>query len=250
MSWIEMREVWKSYGRREAVRGVSLAIERGEILGLLGPNGAGKSTLVGMLSGFLSPSTGEILWEGRALATRLPAWRRALGMVLEDLSLFEFLTVEENIRFVARLAGIDDAESDRRCSELLAFLDMEDHAGTPAVEASQGTRVKLAFALAIVARPRILLLDEALNGIDALTASRLASLLRRLATAGASIVISSHALDTVQNLADRFVIIHRGKVVSDSPMTAIRASGQRLEDVYTSIVSEGRVLPGLTWAIS
>src|SRR5882724_8024369 len=111
-TFLELRGLEKSYGRREAVRGISFSVGRGEILGLLGPNGAGKSTLIGMVSGFITPRAGEILWEGQPIAARLPAWRRSIGVVLEDLSLFELLTVEENIRYVAGLAGVEKAEAE------------------------------------------------------------------------------------------------------------------------------------------
>jgi ABC-2 type transport system ATP-binding protein len=247
--WLELRGLAKRYGSREAVRGISLSLARGEIVGLLGPNGAGKSTLIGMLTGLLSPSEGEVLWEGLPIGGRMAEWRRSMGVVLEDLSLFEFLTVEENIRFVGQLAGLAADEVDRRCSDLLTFLDMDAHAGTPAVEASQGTRRKLAFALAVLRSPRVLLLDEALNGVDALTASRLKALLRRLAAAGVTVILSSHALDAMEGLVDRCIIVHQGKAALDSTMSALRDSGRSLEQVYTSIISTGQEVPVLSWAV-
>ncbi len=246
--WLELRDLRRSYGGREAVRGVSFALARGEIVGLLGPNGAGKSTLIGLLTGLLAPSAGEILWEGRPLSSRAAEWRRAIGVVLEDLSLFEYLTVEENLRFVAALAGLPGPEAERRCSDLLAFLDMEGHAGTPAAGASQGTRRKLAFGLAVLSSPRVLLLDEALNGVDALTVVHLKALLRRLAAAGTTIVLSSHALDSVETLADRCIIVHQGRVVRDAGMKELVGSGRSLDQVYASAVSKGQDVPALSWA--
>ena len=247
-TFLEMRGLAKSYGRREAVRGISLSIGRGEILGLLGPNGAGKSTLIGMVSGFITPSAGAILWEGQPIGARLPAWRRSIGVVQEDLSLFELLTVEENIRYVAGLAGVEQHEADRRRADLLAFLDLDEHADTPAIEASQGTRQKLAIALAILTAPRLLLLDEALNGVDALTVSRLKTLFRRLADAGVTVVVSSHVLDALETLVHRCIIVHEGKAILDAPLAELRKSGRSLEDVYTSAVGGGRREPEMAWA--
>lgn len=247
-TFLELRGLAKSYGRREAVRGISLSIGRGEIVGLLGPNGAGKSTLIGMLTGFISPSAGEILWDGQPIGKRLPAWRRSIGVVLEDLSLFELLTVEENIRYVAGLAGIEEQETARRRADLLAFLDLEPHADTPAIEASQGTRQKLALALALLSAPRLLLLDEALNGVDALTVSRLKTLFRSLADAGVTVVVSSHVLDALETLVHRCVIVHEGKAVLDAPLAELRKSGRSLEEVYTSVVGGGRQEPEMAWA--
>jgi ABC-2 type transport system ATP-binding protein len=245
-TFLELRGLAKSYGHRDAVRGISLSIRRGEILGLLGPNGAGKSTLIGMLSGFVSPSAGEILWDGQPVHARLAAWRRSLGVVLEDLSLFELLTVEENIRCVAGLAGLPEAEADRRRADLLAFLDLEAHADTPAIEASQGTRQKLAVGLALLCSPRLLLLDEALNGVDALTVSRLKALLRRLADGGVTVIVSSHVLDALETLVHRCVIVHQGRAVLDASLAALRESGRSLEQVYTSAVGGDQREP--TWA--
>jgi ABC-2 type transport system ATP-binding protein len=244
---VELRALGKRYGRREAVRDISLSLHRGEIVGLLGPNGAGKSTLIGMLTGLLAPSAGEILWEGRRITECRAAWRRTLGVVLEDLSLFEYLTVRENIELVATLYGLPAAEISARSASLLDFLDLEPHAGTPAAEASQGTRRKLAFALAILHAPRILLLDEALNGIDALTAARIKGLLRRAAASGVTVVLSSHVLDAVESVVDRCVIVHRGVVVLDAPMVEIRAGGRTLEQVYTAAVAGDAPAVVLPW---
>ncbi len=195
--FIALASLAKSYGSHPAVRGISLAIPRGEILGLLGPNGAGKSTTIAMLTGLLTPSSGEILWEGSSIASRMREWRRSLGVVLEDLSLFEYLSVREHLLLTARLAGLDEGEALRRAAELLEFFQLDDFGETLASEASQGTRKKLAFALGLVHAPRILLLDEALNGIDAVVVSRIKLLLRRLAARGVTIIMSSHVLDSV-----------------------------------------------------
>ena len=246
-SWLELRGLAKQYGAREAVKGISLTFDRGQIVGLLGPNGAGKSTLIGMLTGLLAPSAGEILWEGRPITAQRGTWRRALGVVLEDLSLFEYLTVAENMRFVGRLYGLAAAEAERRAAELLAFLDLADHADTPASEASQGTRRKLAFALAVLHGPRILLLDESLNGVDALTAARIKGLLRRTAAGGVTVILSSHVLDSLEGIVERCIIVHRGIVALDTSMGAVRASGRTLEHVYTSVISGAREAPALSW---
>ena len=159
-----------------------LSIGRGEIVGFWS-DGAGKSTTIAMLTGLLTPSRGEILWEGNSIFGRMREWRRALGVVLEDVSLFEYLSVREHLHLTARLAGLDEI-SGRRAGELIDLFQLRGFEETLASEASQGTRKKLAFALSLVHSPRILLLDEALNGIDAVTVSRIKGLLRRLARWG------------------------------------------------------------------
>ena len=112
--FIALESLSKSYGRHPAVRDISLIIPRGGIVGLLGPNGAGKSTTIAMLTGLLTPSSGGILWEGSSIFARMREWRHALGVVLEDLSLFEYLSVREHLHLTARLAGLDEKETVRR----------------------------------------------------------------------------------------------------------------------------------------
>ena len=245
---IELRELARSYGKREAVRGLSLCIEEGEIVGLLGPNGAGKSTTISMLTGLLSPSAGEILWKGRSIFTQMPAWRRGLGVVLEDLSLFEYLSVSEHLHLLGRLSGLDPVESDRRAAELLTFFELGQFADTLAAEASHGTRKKLAFALGLIHSPRVLLLDEALNGIDAVTVSSIKALLKKLAGSGVTIILSSHVLDSAETVISRCVIVNQGRIALDSPIEAIRATGKSLEEVYTdTLLGPGRAPPELSW---
>jgi ABC-2 type transport system ATP-binding protein len=246
---LELKALAKSYGRTEAVRGISVAFRGGEIAGLLGPNGAGKSTTISMLAGLLSPSSGDILLDGASVLGRLPGWRRQVGVVLEELALFEYLTVEEHLALMGRLYGLSAAETGRRAGELLEFFQLGPFAATVAREASHGTRKKLAFALALLHSPRLLLLDEALNGIDAVVVRDIKLLLARLAGRGAIVLISSHVLDAVETLVDRSLIIAGGAIVRDDPIGAVRASGRTLEELYTATVRPGgQPAPDLAWA--
>ena len=245
--FIALKSLSKSYGRHPAVRDISLDIPCGEIVGLLGPNGAGKSTTIAMLTGLLTPSSGAILWEDSSIFTRMREWRRVLGVVLEDLSLFEYLSVREHLYLTARLAGLDEKETIQRAAELIEFFQLEGFQETLASEASQGTRKKLAFALGLIHAPRILLLDEAFNGIDAVTVSRIKDLLRRLARRGMTIILSSHVLDAVETIINRCVIMDGGSVALDTRIDAIRASGRSLEQVYTSTLGAREVAPVLSW---
>jgi ABC-2 type transport system ATP-binding protein len=246
---VELRDLAKNYGKIAAVRGISLRIRAGEIVGLLGPNGAGKSTTISMLAGLLTPTSGDILLDGLSVLGRLPAWRKSIGVVLEELALFEYLSVREHLSFVGRLYGLSPAETGRRAAELLDFFQLEPFAETVAIEASQGTRKKLAFALALIHSPRLLLLDEALNGIDAVVVRDIKELLRRLSARGTAVVLSSHVLEAAETLVSRSVIVAEGCIVRDDPIDAIRASGKSLEELYTETVRGGGApAPALSWA--
>ncbi len=246
-SHLELRGLCKSYGRREAVRELSLSVRPGEVVGLLGPNGAGKSTTIAMLTGFLTPTDGDILWDGRSIFSQLPQWRKQIGVVLEDLSLL-YLTVREHLLLVGQLAGFGLRETEKRTEELLTFFQLDEHAGTVAAEASHGTRKKLAFALALIHSPRVLLLDEATNGIDAVTVSRIKALLKKLASNGTAIILSSHVLDSIESIIGRCVILTNGRISLDTPLAEIRGSGRSLEEVYTTtLLGSDRVKPELSW---
>jgi ABC-2 type transport system ATP-binding protein len=248
-SILQLRDLAKSYGSRAAVRGISLQVRRGEIVGLLGPNGAGKSTTINMLTGFLKPTSGEILWEGRPILENKAQWRRSIGVVLEELSLFEYLGVREHFSLLGRLYGLSAEETAKRTNGLLEFFHLEESADTVAREASQGTRKKLAFGLSLIHSPRLLLLDEALNGIDAIVVKDVKELLRMMAHQGTTIILSSHVLDSAETLIDRCVIINSGVVALDQSMEEITASGLGLEDVFARTVSgpetRARELPWL-----
>ena len=148
---------------------------------------------------------------------------------------------------ISRLGWRDWTKKNRPGGELIDLFQLRGFEETLASEASQGTRKKLAFALSLVHSPRILLLDEALNGIDAVTVSRIKGLLRRLAQRGMTIIISSHVLDSVETIIDRCVIVDAGRVALDTPMEAIRASGRSLEQVYTRTIGVPDAVPVLSW---
>jgi ABC-2 type transport system ATP-binding protein len=246
---LELRGISKDYGQTHAVAGISLSVPRGEILGLLGPNGAGKSTTMRTMAGLSSPTSGEILWEGNPLAGREKEWKRSLGVVLEELSLFEHLTVREHLLLMGRLYGLGPDPAVARTDELLDFLQLEEFSDTVAGGASQGTRKKLAFGLALLHSPRTLLLDEAFNGIDAVVVKDLKDLLRGLAGRGVTIILSSHVLDAAETLIDRCVILNHGKIERNEPMERIRAAGRSLEQAYVETV-RGHARPAreLSWA--
>jgi ABC-2 type transport system ATP-binding protein len=234
--YIELRDLAKSFAKREAVRGISARFAKGEIIGLLGPNGAGKSTTMTMLAGLTRPTSGDILWEGRSIAANLRQWRRRIGIVLEELSLFEYLGVREHLTLVGRLSGLSQKEAGKRTDELSALFQLGPAADTIASEASHGTRKKLALALSLIHDPDVLLLDEALNGIDAVSARDAKDLLRRLARSGRTIILSSHVLDAIEPLIDRCLIVEEGRIVRDDSMGRIRESGKSLEQTYVEAI--------------
>jgi ABC-2 type transport system ATP-binding protein len=239
---IEASNLVKAYPSKTAVADLSLRVRPGVFYGFLGPNGAGKSTTLRMLTGLLRPTSGQIAIFGTSLAEDPLAVKSMIGLVPDDLPLFERLTGEETLHFTARIYGLSKAEAAARASELVAYFDLEDARGRFVMEYSLGMKKKLALAAALIHRPRLLFLDEALNGVDPVSVKSIADLLRALVASGTTIFFTTHVLDVAERLCDEVGVIHDGKLVASGTLDEIRAMRKmgddaRLEDVFLQVVN-------------
>lgn len=210
---LEVRGVGKSYGSVRALEDVGLRIEAGEIFGLLGPNGAGKTTLLSILAGLLAPDQGTILLEGEPFRASHDQ-RRHLGLVPQDLALYGELTGRENLRFIGSLYGMGRREQDRRAADLLEAMGLTDVADRRAATYSGGMKRRLNLGLALMHRPRLVLLDEPTVGVDPQTRVHLFEGIRRLREEGTTILYSSHYMEEVQALCPRLAILDRGRLIA------------------------------------
>ena len=231
---------------------LSFEVPRGRFFGFLGPNGAGKSTTIKMLTGLLRPTQGEIAIEGLSVEEDLLAVKRIIGVLPEELPLYERLTGEEYLHFAGRMYGLGRAETRRRTEELLDFLSLAEDRGKLVVDYSQGMRKKLALAAALIHNPQVLFLDEPLNGIDPVSGRVVTDLLRRLAQKGVTLFFTSHVLDVVERLCDEVAIIDRGRLVAQGTLDQIRAQREvgadaSLEDVFLKLVSAEVRREDLSW---
>ncbi len=242
----------KLFRGQPAVDGVSFRVRRGRFFGFLGPNGAGKSTTIRMLTGLLRPTAGDALIEGVRLSADLLGVKRRIGVVTEELPLYERLTGEEHLLFAARMHGLSRAEARRRATELLEFLSLDGERGKLVIDYSQGMRKKLALACALVHGPSVLFLDEPLNGIDPVSGRVVSDLLRRLTVRGVTVFFTSHVLDVVERLCDEVTVIDRGRIVAQGTLDEIRAQralggGATLEDVFLKLVQADVRREDLSW---
>jgi ABC-2 type transport system ATP-binding protein len=242
----------RQFRRQLAVDHVSFRVARGRFFGFLGPNGAGKSTTIRMLTGLLRPSSGDAVIEGARLSGDLLDLKRKIGVLLEELPLYERLTGEEHLLFAARMHGLAAPEARRRTQELLEFLSLADERGKLVVDYSQGMRKKLALACALVHGPSVLFLDEPLNGIDPVSGRVVMDLLRRLTARGVTLFFTSHVLDVVERLCDEVAVIDRGRIVAQGTLAEIRAQRElagdaSLEDVFLKLVSADVTREDLSW---
>ncbi|MFP2927119.1 ATP-binding cassette domain-containing protein [Pyxidicoccus sp. 3LG] len=235
---IEAKNLHKRFGAVTAVEDVSFTAEDGVITGLLGPNGAGKTTTLRMLYTLVRPDRGTARVDGVDVVERPEDARRALGVLPDARGLYPRLTAREHARYYGELHGLSGAALDRRVDELLELLDMKDIADRRTEGFSQGQRVKVALARALVHGPRNVLLDEPTNGLDVMSTRAVRTLLRRLKAEGRCVVFSSHVMQEVAALCDRIVVVAHGRVVADGTPDALRAATGKdsLEEAFVATI--------------
>jgi ABC-2 type transport system ATP-binding protein len=239
----------KQFGDKVAVEDLSFQVQPGTFFGFLGPNGAGKSTTMQMLAGLMRPTRGSIRIAGLDVAREPLTVKGLLGIVPEELPLYDRLTGEEYLDLAARLYGLSRSAGRQRAEELLQFLDLAQSRATLVADYSMGMKKKLALAAALIHDPQLLLLDEPLNGVDPISARVVSDLLRKLAARGTTVFFTSHVLDVVERLCDEVGIIHQGRLVAQGTIAAIRASQDdaRLEDAFLALVSADVSRGDLSW---
>jgi ABC-2 type transport system ATP-binding protein len=221
-----------------AVSELDLTVARGQFFGFLGPNGAGKSTTIKMLTGLLAPTAGRIRILGLDLEEQPVEVKRQIGVVPEGLALFERLTGPEYLQFVGRMYGLDRRTAAERTAELLEFMQLADRSRSLIAEYSHGMQKKLALAAAVIHGPRVLFLDEPFEGVDAIAAGTLKTMLSRMTARGATIFLTSHVLEIVERLCSHVGIIHRGRLVAQGSIEELRAG------VESRVVASGAAAAG------
>jgi len=213
-------------GQINAVDRIDLTVEPGQFFGFLGPNGAGKSTTIKMLTGLLAPSSGSIQILGEDLLANPVEVKRHIGVVPEGMALFGKLTASEYLQFVGRMYGLDKATTQQRTVELLEFMGLANEQKKLIADYSHGMGKKLALAAAVIHGPKVLFLDEPFEGVDAIAAGTLKSMLQGMIARGATIFLTSHVLEIVERLCSHIAIIHKGHIVANGSLDELRAGVQ------------------------
>ncbi len=231
----------KQYKKQTAVADLSFELRRGEIVGLLGPNGAGKTTALRCIAGILRPTNGQILINGFDVVSEQAKAKAGLAFVPEVPSLYELLTVDEHLKFVAMCFGTLDVY-ERLREELLDRYSLTDKKDELVATLSKGMKQKLSVACALVHNANVMLLDEPLIGIDPEGARELKQEIIRARDNGAAVLISTHLLDTAEKLCDRLIILRKGKKIEEGTVQELQdrhgMAGQSLEDVFLKLTSE------------
>ncbi|HXD32064.1 MAG TPA: ABC transporter ATP-binding protein [Pyrinomonadaceae bacterium] len=232
MSEIETYNLSKTFGRLQAVQNLNLQVPKGSIFGFLGPNGSGKSTTVKMLTGLLKPSGGDAVIGGTSILTSPVEVKKKIGVLPEDLALFEALTIWEHLLLSGPVYGLSKDEISERGEQLLVYLDLWSNRNTYVDEASTGMRKKCALAMALLHNPQVLFLDEPFEGIDPVASRNIKNLLVKIAHKGVTIFLTSHILEVVERLVDNFAIIVSGEIVCSQTMAETIDAGETLEELF------------------
>jgi ABC-2 type transport system ATP-binding protein len=216
----------RTFGPLTAVDNVNLVVEAGQFFGFLGPNGAGKSTTIKMLTGLLAPSAGTIQILGTDLVANPMTVKQQIGVVPEGMALVGRLTGPEYLNFVGRMYGLSRETSAQRATELLEFMQLANEPKKLVADYSHGMQKKLALAAAVIHAPKVLFLDEPFEGVDAIAAGTLKSMLQGMISRGATIFLTSHVLEIVERLCSHVAIINRGQLVAQGSLDELRSGVQ------------------------
>lgn len=243
---VVLRGLRKNFDGKAAVDGLDLTVPRGSFFGLVGPNGAGKSSTLKISTGLMRPDAGTAVVDGIDVWTNPQAVKARIGVVPEELRLFERLTGRELLEYTALLRGLDQDQARRRTSDLLEVLDLTDSAGQLVIDYSTGMRKKIALGSAVLHRPSVLFLDEPFESVDPLSVRALRSLLEQMVHGGATVIFSSHVMEVVEGLCDNVAVMNAGRIVAGGPVSELCAD-KRLEDVFVDAIGLTSNNVDLTW---
>jgi ABC-2 type transport system ATP-binding protein len=232
---LEAANLRKSFGALIAVDDVSFVVEKGQLLGLLGPNGAGKSTTVSIIAGLATPDRGEVRIDGKKLAGDTDPAKRKIGLVPQDLALYEELSARDNLRFFGALYNLSGAELDRAIASALEMVGLAERARDRVKVFSGGMKRRLNLAAGLLHDPDILLLDEPTVGVDPQSRNAIFDNLEQLKKQGKGLLYTTHYMEEAERLADRIVVIDHGKVIANDTPAGITRGGGTLESVFLTL---------------
>jgi ABC-2 type transport system ATP-binding protein len=247
---VQCRDITKEFVGKsstiKAVDGVSLSVPQGVFFGLVGPNGAGKTTLLRALTGLHAPDHGQVYIGSTPVWPKPDAVRALIGVLPDDLHLLERLSGRELVAYIGMLRQIPQDELQLRTDELLEVLGFSHSGDELVADYSTGMRKKIGLAAALIHTPRILFLDEPFESVDPVSVRVLLDVLRAYQRAGGTVVLSSHVMDTVQDLCSHIAVLDKGQVLLSGTVDEVR-NGERLEDVFINAVGGNRDSASLAW---
>ncbi|MFH2002091.1 MAG: ABC transporter ATP-binding protein [Planctomycetota bacterium] len=236
---VKLKDLWKSYGGKPALRGITLDLEPGQVLGYLGPNGAGKTTTVKILTATLKPDQGQASVCGFDTIQDPVAVKRNVGYVPEVAALYDTMTPMEYGRFIGRIHGIPSETLDYRLETFLSIFGLHESRHDPIATFSKGMKQKVLILTALIHNPPLIILDEPLNGLDANATLLLKEIISQLSLRGRTVFYCSHLLDVVEKICHRVVILKEGAVIACGTVDEVRkqSKGQSIESTFSAMTS-------------
>lgn len=237
---LELKNVSKSYRSIPAVEDVSFILKEGEVLGYLGPNGSGKSTTVKMVIGMIQPTKGKVFFAGKNIHDDLASYRAQLGYVPEEAQVYNHLSGLEYLQLIGRLRGMRERLIDRKARELLQLMSLEPAQYSALSDYSKGMKQRVLIAAALLHDPKLIVFDEPLSGLDAISARLFKDLMELLAREGKAILYISHVLEVVERVCDRVIVLAKGKIVADAAPGDLTQLMElpTLESVFAQLVQQ------------
>jgi len=237
---LELKNVSKSYRSIPAVQDVSFVLKEGEVLGYLGPNGSGKSTTVKMVIGMIQPTKGKVFFAGKNIHDDLASYRAELGYVPEEAQVYNHLSGLEYLQLIGRLRGMQEKLIDRKARELLQLMSLEPAQYSALSDYSKGMKQRVLIAAALLHDPKLIVFDEPLSGLDAISARLFKDLMELLAREGKAILYISHVLEVVERVCGRVIVLAKGKVVADAAPNELTRLMElpTLESVFAQLVQQ------------
>jgi ABC-2 type transport system ATP-binding protein len=239
---LEIRRLRKTFGTLVAVDDVSFSVEPGQLVGLLGPNGAGKTTTVSIIAGLVAPERGDVLVGGKPMSGDTDPLKRKIGLVPQDLALYDELTARDNLRFFGALFGLSGAALEGAMTAAMTLVGLADRAGDRVKTFSGGMKRRLNLAAGLLHNPDVLLLDEPTVGVDPQSRNAIFDNLEELKRRGKALLYTTHYMEEAERLADRVVVIDHGKVVANDTLAGLYAgAGEKaggrasLESVFLTL---------------
>ncbi|HZR24535.1 MAG TPA: ABC transporter ATP-binding protein [Vicinamibacterales bacterium] len=232
---LTVKNLRKAFGPLVAVDDVSFAIEPGQLVGLLGPNGAGKTTTVSMITGLVTPDRGSVAVGSHELRGDTDAAKRRIGLVPQDLALYDELSARDNLRFFGALYGLSGAALDRAIADALRLVELADRERDRVKTFSGGMKRRLNLAAGLLHDPDIVLLDEPTVGVDPQSRNAIFDNLEMLKQRGKALLYTTHYMEEAERLADRIVVIDHGKVIANDTLSALTVGAGNLESVFLSL---------------
>ncbi len=241
---LEVINLTKSYDTKTVVKGISFSVKSGEILGFLGPNGAGKSTTLHMISTLLDSSEGKIMFNGKPITDHNYEYKKALGLVPQDIAVFSDLTAYENVKFFCSLYGIKGAALKEATLTALDYVGLLDHKDEYPDTFSGGMKRRLNIACSIVHKPKLLIMDEPTVGIDPQSRNKILEVTKKLRDEGTTIIYTSHYMEEVEAICSRLIILDHGEILEEGPLDAIKAKylpsgSDNLEAIFLQLTGTG-----------